>query len=70
MAAPSSLRLVVHGAAGRMGRRVVGGGRGASPRGPGGGGAAADSRVQLVAALDRAGGPHSADDAGVLAEVG
>jgi dihydrodipicolinate reductase len=40
-----------------MGRRVVAA-------------AAADSRVQLVAALDRAGGPHSADDAGVLAEVG
>lgn len=57
MAAPSSLRLVVHGAAGRMGRRVVAA-------------AAADSRVQLVAALDRAGGPHSGEDAGVLAGVG
>ena len=57
MAAPSSLRLVVHGAAGRMGRRVVAA-------------TAADSRVQLVAALDRAGGPHSGEDAGVLAGVG
>jgi 4-hydroxy-tetrahydrodipicolinate reductase len=57
MAAPSSLRLVVHGAAGRMGRRVVAA-------------AAADSRVQLVAALDRAGGPHSGEDAGTLAGVG
>ncbi len=57
MAAPPSLRLVVHGAAGRMGRRVVAA-------------AAADSRVQLVAALDRAGGPHSGEDAGVLAGVG
>jgi 4-hydroxy-tetrahydrodipicolinate reductase len=57
MSAPSSLRLVVHGAAGRMGRRVVAA-------------AAADSRVQLVAALDRAGGPHSGEDAGVLAGVG
>ncbi len=57
MAAPSSLRLVVHGAAGRMGRRVVAA-------------AVADSRVQLVAAIDRAGGPHSGEDAGVLAGVG
>ena len=57
MTVPSSLRLVVHGAAGRMGRRVTAA-------------AAADSRVELVAAIDRAGCPHLGEDAGVLAGLG
>jgi 4-hydroxy-tetrahydrodipicolinate reductase len=49
------LRLVVHGAAGRMGQRVVAG-------------ALADpGQWRLVAAIERAGHPRAGDDAGVLA---
>jgi 4-hydroxy-tetrahydrodipicolinate reductase len=54
--AESSLRLAVHGAAGRMGRRIVAC-------------AAADPRWRLVAALERSGCPHCGEDAGVLAGV-
>jgi 4-hydroxy-tetrahydrodipicolinate reductase len=57
MNAPSSIRLVVHGAAGRMGRRVVAA-------------AAADDRIDVVAAIDAAGSPYQGDDAGVLAGLG
>jgi 4-hydroxy-tetrahydrodipicolinate reductase len=49
------LRLVVHGAAGRMGQRVIAG-------------ALADPAAwRLVGAIDRAGHPRGGDDAGVLA---
>ncbi len=49
------LRLVVHGAAGRMGQRVVAG-------------ALADpGQWRLVAAIERAGHPRAGDDAGALA---
>ena len=52
---PQPHRLVVHGAAGRMGCRVVAG-------------ALADpERWRLVAAIERAGHPRSGDDAAVLA---
>ena len=57
MTAPSSLRVVVHGAAGRMGRRVVAA-------------AAADARIDVVAAIDAAGCPHLGEDAGTLAGLG
>ena len=49
------LRLVVHGAAGRMGCRVIAGA------------AAEPQRWQIVAAVERAGHPRSGADAGVLA---
>lgn len=49
------VRLVVHGAAGRMGCRVIAGAI-AEPR-----------RWQIVAAVERAGHPRIGDDAGVLA---
>jgi len=53
--AASPLRLVVHGAAGRMGQRIVAC-------------AAADAgRWQLAAAIDRPGHPREGADAGVLA---
>jgi 4-hydroxy-tetrahydrodipicolinate reductase len=48
-------RLVVHGAAGRMGRRVVA--------------VAAEESWQLVAAIDHAAHPRSGQDAGTLAGV-
>ena len=51
------LRLVVHGAAGRMGQRIVACATGEDPP------------WQVVAALDRAGHPRSGADAGVLAGV-
>jgi len=51
------LRLVVHGAAGRMGQRVVAL-------------AAADPDFQLVAAVDRASSPRLGDDAGLVAGIG
>ena len=57
MTAPSSLRVVVHGAAGRMGRLVVAA-------------AAADARIDVVAAIDAAGCPHLGEDAGTLAGLG
>lgn len=57
MSSMSPLRLVVHGAAGRMGRRVVAA-------------AVADARVEVVAALDWEQSPHLGDDAGQLAGVG
>ncbi len=57
MTAPSSFRLVVHGAAGRMGRRVVAA-------------AAADARIDVVAAIDAAACPHLGEDAGTLAGLG
>lgn len=50
------IRLAVHGAAGRMGRRVVAL-------------AAGDSRFQVTAAIDRAGSPSLGQDAGVLAGI-
>ncbi|MFO0896829.1 MAG: 4-hydroxy-tetrahydrodipicolinate reductase [Pirellulales bacterium] len=50
------LRLVVHGAAGRMGQRIVAL-------------AAADPDFRLVAALDRAGHPRLGEDAGLVAGV-
>ena len=54
----SPLRLVVHGAAGRMGQRVVAC-------------AAADTPPwRLVAAVERAGHPRAGSDAGVLAGCG
>jgi len=54
----SPLRLVVHGAAGRMGRRV-------------GAGALADpARWQLAAAVERSGHPQAGTDAGDLAGCG
>jgi 4-hydroxy-tetrahydrodipicolinate reductase len=57
MAEPAALRLVVHGAAGRMGCRVVAC-------------AATDTPPwRLVAAIERAGHPRSGDDAGVLAGI-
>ena len=53
---PSSpLRLVVHGAAGRMGQRVVAGAL------------AAPDAWNVVAAIERAGHPRAGDDAGVVA---
>lgn len=51
-----SVRLAVHGAAGRMGRRIVAC-------------AAADPRWKLVAALERSSCPHCGEDAGALAGV-
>ncbi len=57
MSASSPLRLVVHGAAGRMGRRVVAA-------------AVADARVEVVAAIDWEQCPQLGDDAGQLAGVG
>jgi 4-hydroxy-tetrahydrodipicolinate reductase len=57
MTAPSSLRLVVHGAAGRMGRRVIAC-------------SASDSRIALAAAIDRPGSPHLGEDSGTLAGLG
>lgn len=55
---PSSPRLVVHGAAGRMGQRIIAC-------------AAADAVPwQLVAAIDRAGHPRLGVDAGGLAGIG
>jgi 4-hydroxy-tetrahydrodipicolinate reductase len=53
----SQLRLAIHGAAGRMGRRLVAL-------------AAADENLAVVAALDRADHPRLGDDAGLLASVG
>jgi 4-hydroxy-tetrahydrodipicolinate reductase len=56
MAEPAPLRLVMHGAAGRMGQRVVA--------------CAADAgHWRLVAAIERAGHPRSGADAGVLAGI-
>lgn len=52
----SRLRLAVHGAAGRMGRRIVAC-------------AAADPRWRLVAAIERGASPHCGEDAGILAGV-
>ncbi len=49
------LRLVVHGAAGRMGQRVVAGAL------------AEPGQWRFVAAIERAGHPRAGDDAGVLA---
>jgi 4-hydroxy-tetrahydrodipicolinate reductase len=51
------LRLVIHGAAGRMGQRIVAL-------------AAADPEFRLVAALDRAGHPRLGEDAGLVAGTG
>ena len=53
--AAARLNLVVHGAAGRMGQRVVAGAL------------AEPDRWRLVAAVDRAGHPRAGDDAGSLA---
>lgn len=55
MPSPSPLRLVVHGAAGRMGQRVIAAAL------------AAPDMWQLVAAIERAGHPRAGEDAGVLA---
>jgi 4-hydroxy-tetrahydrodipicolinate reductase len=52
----TSLRLAVHGAAGRMGRRIVAC-------------AASDPRWRLVAAIEQRTCPHCGEDAGVLAGV-
>jgi 4-hydroxy-tetrahydrodipicolinate reductase len=52
---PSPLRLVVHGAAGRMGCRVIAGALGEP------------DRWQVVAAVERSGHPRSGGDAGLLA---
>jgi len=57
MAVPS-LRLVVHGAAGRMGRRVVAGAL------------AEPARWRLAAAIERSGHPQAGADAGDLAGCG
>ena len=55
---PSPLKLVVHGAAGRMGQRVIAC-------------AAGDTNPwQLVAAIERAGHPRAGIDAGTLAGLG
>jgi 4-hydroxy-tetrahydrodipicolinate reductase len=52
-----SLKLVIHGAAGRMGQRLIAMG-------------SADEDVRLVAALESPRHPHLAEDAGELAGVG
>ena len=52
-----SIRIAIHGAAGRMGQRLVAVG-------------SADPEVTLVGALDRADHPRLGDDAGVLSGVG
>jgi 4-hydroxy-tetrahydrodipicolinate reductase len=54
----SPVRIVVHGAAGRMGQRIIACGCGEP------------SRWQLVAAVERPGHPRIGEDAGVLAGVG
>ena len=54
MADTNPLRLVVHGAAGRMGQRVV---------------ACAAGDWTLVAAIERPGHPRAGADAGVLAGI-
>lgn len=54
----SPLRLVVHGAAGRMGQRVIAGAL------------AAPKVWRLVAAIERAGHPRSGEDAGGVAGCG
>jgi 4-hydroxy-tetrahydrodipicolinate reductase len=51
------LKLVIHGAAGRMGQRIVAL-------------AAADPEFRLVAALDRGGHPRLGEDAGLVAGLG
>ena len=53
----SQIRIAIHGAAGRMGGRLVAL-------------AAADPQVAVVAALDRAGHPRLGEDAGVIAGQG
>lgn len=53
----SSLKLAVHGAAGRMGQRVIAC-------------AAADPKFRIVAALEHPGHPKLGQDAGVIAGVG
>jgi len=55
---PAPLRLVVHGAAGRMGQRVIAGALGEP------------ARWRLVAALERSGHPRCGADAGGLAGCG
>ena len=50
------IQLAVHGAAGRMGRRVIAL-------------AAADTEFQIVAAIDHADNPHQGEDAGSLAGI-
>jgi 4-hydroxy-tetrahydrodipicolinate reductase len=50
------MQLAIHGAAGRMGRRVVAL-------------AAADSRFQITAAIDRPDSPHKGADAGIVAGI-
>ncbi|TWT87599.1 4-hydroxy-tetrahydrodipicolinate reductase [Pseudobythopirellula maris] len=52
-----TIRVAIHGAAGRMGQRLVALG-------------AADEAVELVAALDNAGAPNAGCDAGELAGAG
>jgi len=53
----SSLRIAIHGAAGRMGRRLVAL-------------ASQDRDFELVAAIDSAGHPRLGEDAGLMAGVG
>ena len=55
--ANDTVRLVIHGAAGRMGRRLVALG-------------SQDAELRLVAAIDHSEHPDQAQDAGVLAGVG
>ena len=52
----STIRLAIHGAAGRMGRRLVALG-------------AADPELAIVAALDSANHPQLGEDAGLIAGV-
>src|SRR5690242_10361365 len=53
----SKLRLAIHGAAGRMGQRLIAL-------------ASSDESLQLVAAIDSAQNPRLGTDAGLLAGVG
>ncbi len=52
-----TVKLAIHGAAGRMGQRLIALGL-------------ADPEVELVAALESAENPHTGEDAGLLAGVG
>ncbi|MFM8803096.1 MAG: 4-hydroxy-tetrahydrodipicolinate reductase, partial [Planctomycetia bacterium] len=61
MPASSSRRLVVHGAAGRMGQRIIACAAAES--------AGSGPAWQLVAAIERAGHPRQGDDAGSLAGI-